>query len=231
MWERIIHGAWKTGEPGVFFIDKANYYNPVPHLGELRGDQSLRRAAAPAVRRLQPRLDQPRRVRASRRARSTGTRLRRVIHLSTHFLENVIDANQYPLAEITDLAQHIRRIGLGVMGLADLFVRLGIPYDSDEGVALGRKLQQFVDEEAKVESERLAEDPGRLPRVGAEHLGPGRDRARAGPTASASARCGGSGTATSPPSRRPAPSRSSPAAARASSRSSRWRSCGTRPAC
>ena len=94
-------------------------------------------------------------------ARSFGTAidwdsLRRVVHLSTHFLENVIDANQYPLPEITDLAQRIRRIGLGVMGLADVFVKLGIPYDSEEGVELGRKIQQFVDDEAKVESERLA---------------------------------------------------------------------------
>lgn len=82
--------------------------------------------------------------------------LRQVVHLTTHFLENVIDANNYPLPEITDLAQRIRRIGLGVMGLADLLVRLGIPYDSDEGVALGGKLQKFVDDEAKNESERLA---------------------------------------------------------------------------
>ena len=128
----------------------------------VRGHQSLRRAAAPAVRRLQPRLDQPRRVRAE-----TGEidwdRLRRVVHLSTHFLENVIDANQYPLPEITELAQRIRRIGLGVMGLADLFVKLGMPYDSEEGVALGRKIQQFVDEEAKVESERLAGERGVFP--------------------------------------------------------------------
>ncbi len=96
-----------------------------------------------------------------------------MIHLSTHFLENVIDANQYPLQEITDLAQRIRRIGLGVMGLADVFVKLGIAYDSEEGVALGRQIQKFVDDEAKVESERLAAGAGRLPRVGAQHLGTG----------------------------------------------------------
>ena len=57
----------------------------------------------------------------------------------------MIDANQYPLPEITELAQRIRRIGLGVMGLADVFVRLGVPYDSEDGVSLGRKIQQFVD--------------------------------------------------------------------------------------
>src|SRR6185295_1901219 len=77
--------------------------------------------------------------------------------------ENVIDANQYPLPEITDLAQRIRRIGLGVMGLADVFVKLGVPYDSDDGVALGRKIQRFVDEEGKRESERLAAQRGTFP--------------------------------------------------------------------
>ena len=101
-----------------------------------------------------------------------------MVHVSTHFLENVIDANQYPLTEITELAQHIRRIGLGVMGLADLFVRLGIAYDSDEGVALGRKIQQFVDEEAKVESERLAGIRGTFPEWAQSIWGPDETAAR-----------------------------------------------------
>ncbi len=90
-------------------------------------------------------------------------RLRRAVQLSTHFLENVIDANHYPLPEITALAQRIRRIGLGVMGLADLFIRLGLPYDSDDAVDLGRRIQQFVDDEAKNESERLATLRGVFP--------------------------------------------------------------------
>jgi ribonucleoside-diphosphate reductase alpha chain len=89
--------------------------------------------------------------------------LRRCVHLCTHFLENVIDANNYPLPQITDLANRIRRIGLGVMGLADVFVRLGLPYDSEEAVELGRRLQRFVDEESKVESERLAGLRGPFP--------------------------------------------------------------------
>jgi ribonucleoside-diphosphate reductase alpha chain len=161
VWEKIIHGAWKTGEPGVFFIDRANYYNPVPHLG-------LYEATNPCGE--QPLLPYDvcnlGSINLGVFVKDGGLdwdQLRQVVHLTTHFLENVIDANHYPLAEITDLAQRIRRIGLGVMGLADVFVKLGVPYDSEEAVMLGRRIQQFVDEESKVESERLAGLRGAFP--------------------------------------------------------------------
>jgi ribonucleoside-diphosphate reductase alpha chain len=158
VWGKIIHGAWKTGEPGVFFIDKANYYNPVPHLGSYEatnpcGEQPLLPYDVCNLGSINLGV-------FVKDGAIDWDGLRRAVHTSTHFLENVIDANQYPLPEITELAQRIRRIGLGVMGLADLFVKLGIPYDSEEGVALGRRIQQFVDEEAKVESERLAQERG-----------------------------------------------------------------------
>ena len=89
--------------------------------------------------------------------------LRQVVHLSAHFLDNVIDANRYPLPEITELAQRIRRVGLGVMGWADMLVRLGIPYDSQEGVEMGGRVMGFLNEEARVASERLAEVRGVFP--------------------------------------------------------------------
>ena len=78
------------------------------------------------------------------------------IHLTTHFLDNIIDVNKYPLPEIDALSKRIRRIGLGVMGFADALVRLGIAYDTPEGVEFGRKVMQFVDVEAKKESARLS---------------------------------------------------------------------------
>jgi ribonucleoside-diphosphate reductase alpha chain len=104
---------------------------------------------------------------------------RRVVRHSTHFLDNVIDANQYPLHEITDLANRIRRIGLGVMGYADLLIRLGVPYNSAEGVEIGRRIMEFLDEESKKESERLAEVRGAFPEWEKSIWGPDETCARA----------------------------------------------------
>jgi len=176
VWARIIHGAWKTGEPGVFFIDRANHYNPVPHLGAYEatnpcGEQPLLSydvCNLGSINLAEFVVD----------GAVQWDELRRVVHLTTHFLENVIDANSYPLPEITDLANRIRRIGLGVMGLADAFIRLGIPYDSAEAVEMGRKLQAFVDDESKVESERLATIRGVFPEWAKSIWGPDKSCAR-----------------------------------------------------
>lgn len=161
IWQTIIHGAWQTGEPGVFFVDRANYYNPVPHLGAYEATNPC--GEQPLLPYDVCNLGSINLGQFVEDGEINWDHLRQVVHLSTHFLENVIDANDYPLPEITDLANRIRRIGLGVMGWADMLIRLGIHYDSDEAVELARQVQRFVDEEAKVESERLATTRGVFP--------------------------------------------------------------------
>ena len=186
VFDKIVQNAWKTGEPGVFFIDRANFYNPVPHLGSYEatnpcgeqpllpydvcnlGSVNVGAFIRDDVAATEPWYD-----------RVDWKEYRRVTRLSTHFLDNVIDANQYPLPEITDLANRIRRIGLGVMGFADLLVRLGIPYNSEEGVEVGRRVMEFLDEESKKESERLAEIRGAFPEWEQSIWGPDETAARA----------------------------------------------------
>ncbi len=170
IFDLMVQGAWATGEPGVFFIDRANRYNPVPKLGSYEatnpcGEQPLlpydvcnlgsvnlglfALADAPAWASLEDKVD--------------WDGLRQVVQLAVHFLDNVIDANVYPLAQIEDLAQKIRRIGLGVMGWADLLVRTGVPYNGEEGIAAARTIMRFIDEESKKASEKLAEQRGVFP--------------------------------------------------------------------
>jgi ribonucleoside-diphosphate reductase alpha chain len=176
VWDRMIEGAWRTGEPGVFFIDEANRYNPVPHLGSYEatnpcGEQPLLAYDVCNLGSInigyyvtEGRLD--------------WEALRRDIHLSTHFLDNIIDVNKYPLPEIDALSKRIRRIGLGVMGFADALVRLGIAYDTDEAVEFGRQLMGFVDAESKRESQRLAQERGAFPEWARSIFGPDETCAR-----------------------------------------------------
>ena len=176
VWDKMILGAWRTGEPGCFFIDEANRYNPVPHLGAYEatnpcGEQPLLSYDVCNLGSINVGLYVQNGV-------MKWDAFRRDIHLSTHLLDNIIDANKYPLPEIDALSKRIRRIGLGVMGFADALIRLGIAYDSDEGVSFGRKVMQFLDVESKKESERLANERGPFPEWAKSIWGPDQTCAR-----------------------------------------------------
>ena len=168
IFDMIVEGAWKTGEPGVFFIDRANEYNPVPELGSYEatnpcGEQPLLPYDVCNLGSINVGIFARSGHYGKPEEGIDWDGMRRAVHLSIHFLDNVIDANRYPLAEIRDLARNIRRVGLGIMGWADLLVRLGVRYDSDEGVALARTVMGFIEEETRIASERLAEARGVFP--------------------------------------------------------------------
>ncbi len=176
VWDKMIDGAWRTGEPGCFFIDEANRYNPVPHVGQYEatnpcGEQPLLPYDVCNLGSINVGY-------YVKDAQMDWDALRRDIHLSVHFLDNIIDVNKYPLPEIDALSKRIRRIGFGIMGFADALVRLGIAYNTIEGVEFGRQLQKFVDVESKRESERLANERGPFPEWARSIWGPAETCAR-----------------------------------------------------
>jgi len=176
VWDKMILGAWRTGEPGVFFIDEANRYNPVPHLGAYEATNPC--GEQPLLAYDVCNLGSVNVGYYVTNGQVDWEAMRRDIALSTHFLDNIIDVNKYPLPEIDSLSKRIRRIGLGVMGFADMLVRLGIPYDSAEGVEMGRKVMEFLDVEGKKESERLAKERGAFPEWARSIFGPDETCAR-----------------------------------------------------
>jgi ribonucleoside-diphosphate reductase alpha chain len=176
VWNKMIDDAWRTGEPGCFFIDEANRYNPVPQVGSYEatnpcGEQPLLPYDVCNLGSINVGY-------YVKDGAMDWEALESDIHLSVHFLDNIIDVNRYPLPEIDALSKRIRRIGFGVMGFADALVKLGIPYNTDEGIEFGRKLQEFVDIESKRESERLANERGPFPEWARSIWGPDETCAR-----------------------------------------------------
>ena len=182
VFDKIVQNAWKTGEPGVFFIDRANFYNPVPHLGVVRGDQPLRRAAPAAVRRVQPGLGERRRLHARRRA-GHGSLVR------PDRLEGVPpgDAPEHALPGQRHRRQPVPAARDHGPGQPHPPHRPGRDGLRGPAGAPGHPLQQRgggrggppgdgVPGRGEQEGVGAAgRDPRRLPRVGAEHLGAGRD--------------------------------------------------------
>jgi ribonucleoside-diphosphate reductase alpha chain len=176
VWDKMILGAWRTGEPGVFFVDEANKYNPVPHLGAYEatnpcGEQPLLPYDVCNLGSINVGF-------YVQDGKMDWEAFKRDIQLSTHFLDNIIDVNKYPLEAINNLSKRIRRIGLGVMGFADALIRLGIAYDTEEGVNFGRRVMEFVDVEGKRESSKLAAERGPFPEWAKSIWGPDETCAR-----------------------------------------------------
>jgi ribonucleoside-diphosphate reductase alpha chain len=158
---RISEGAWASGEPGLLFLDRVNGENPTPDLGEIEsvnpcGEQPLLPFEACTLGSVN--LAEMERGGAVDRERLAG-----VVRDGVRFLDDVLDVNAWPLPQVSEISRRNRKIGLGVMGWADLLVRLGIAYDEPRALDLAGEVMAFVQQEARAESERLAAERGPFP--------------------------------------------------------------------
>jgi ribonucleoside-diphosphate reductase alpha chain len=154
--------AWRSGDPGLLFLDHINAGNPIPDAGPIEatnpcGEQPLLPFESCV-------LGSVNLARFAAGGQVDWPGLGQAVRDGVHFLDNVIDANSYPLPQIAAVTRAHRKIGLGVMGLADLFIELGLPYDSDEALARAAELAGFVEREALAASAELAASRGPFPR-------------------------------------------------------------------
>ncbi len=165
VFERMTELAWRTGDPGIVFLDRINRDNPNPQLGDIEstnpcGEQPLLPYESCNLGSLN----------VARMVQYDGDdvaidweRMSEVIGTAVHMLDSVIDMNDYPIDEIADMSRRTRRIGLGVMGWSDLLIQMGVRYDSDEALELAEQVMEFIQRETYRASEALAEARGPFP--------------------------------------------------------------------
>lgn len=165
LWNIIVKNAHATGEPGVIFIDEINRHNPTPHIGRIEatnpcGEQPLLPYEACNLGSIN--------VGAFARRDADGAAydwqaLGDTVDVSVQFLDDVIDANRYPLPQIDRMCKANRKIGLGVMGFADALFQMGIGYNTEQAVEFAKALMKFINERGHDMSERLARERGCFP--------------------------------------------------------------------
>jgi ribonucleoside-diphosphate reductase alpha chain len=166
LFDLIVNAAWRTGDPGLIFLDQINRRNPTPEVGPIEatnpcGEVPLLPYESCILASLN--LDTMTKGDAIGGAAVDWGKLRDRIHWGVRFLDDVIEVNKYPLASIRAATLGNRKIGLGVMGFADMLIRLGIPYNSEKAVVFASRLMRFIHTESLAASEALAAERGVFP--------------------------------------------------------------------
>ncbi|MGQ9534916.1 MAG: adenosylcobalamin-dependent ribonucleoside-diphosphate reductase [bacterium] len=163
IFDMIILNAWKSGEPGMIFIDEINRKNPTPELGKIESTNPC--GEVPLLPYESCNLGSINLARMFVDNKFSYEKLRHTIQIAVHFLDNVIDANNYSLPEIEKVTKGNRKIGLGIMGFADCLIKMGIPYDSESALNFADELASFIQTEARRASRMLGEKRGSFPNI------------------------------------------------------------------
>jgi len=165
LFKKIVHSAWKNGEPGVLFIDTINAANPTPLIGKMEGTNPCgEQPLIPYEACVLGSINVSKMIKHKNgHYELNWNNLEETIHLAIHFLDNIIDVSKYPLPQVESLTKGNRKIGLGIMGFADLLIKLNIPYNSEEAILLTDKLLSFFSQKANEKSVKLAAERGVFP--------------------------------------------------------------------
>ncbi|MEL9998624.1 MAG: adenosylcobalamin-dependent ribonucleoside-diphosphate reductase [Thermoplasmata archaeon] len=158
LWNLIISQAWKTGDPGVIFIDEINRHNPTPLLGEIEATNPC--GEQPLLPYESCNLGSINLSKFVENGAINWEKLRKVIKIAVRFLDDVIDSNKYPLPQIEYMTKQTRKIGLGVMGFAEMLIKLGIPYASNEALEVAEMVMEFIEKVSHEESANIANVKG-----------------------------------------------------------------------